>query len=77
VRRERIRQGLTQTELALAAGVGKRLIHEIETEKPTARLDTIEQVLAALGLSLRVVRRRDVQAADEEEPPARQRVRRH
>jgi y4mF family transcriptional regulator len=46
--------GLRQDELALAAGVSTRLVHTIETGKPTSRLDSLERILAALGLTLEV-----------------------
>jgi HTH-type transcriptional regulator / antitoxin HipB len=54
VRSERKRLGLAQDELALAAGVSTRVIHQIEARKPTSRLDSIAAVLDALGLELRV-----------------------
>ncbi len=40
---------LTQSELALAAGVGVRFIVELEAGKPTVRLSHVLQVIAALG----------------------------
>ena len=40
---------MRQDELALAAGVSTRAIHQIESGKPTSRLDTVSPVLAALG----------------------------
>lgn len=46
--------GLTQPQLALAAGVGVRFIVELEAGKPTLRLETILKVLHALGGSLTV-----------------------
>lgn len=46
--------GLTQAQLALAAGVGVRFIVELEAGKPTLRLETILRVLHALGGSLAV-----------------------
>jgi HTH-type transcriptional regulator/antitoxin HipB len=55
IRRERERLGLLQDELALAAGVSTRVIHQIETGKPTSRLDSLVPVLDTLGLTLRVV----------------------
>jgi len=76
VRRERIRQQLSQDELALAAGVSVRAVHQIETGKPTARLDTLERVLTALGLSLRVTERDTAETTESGETPGRQRVRR-
>jgi HTH-type transcriptional regulator/antitoxin HipB len=54
VRRARQDLGMRQDELALAAGVSTRAVHQIESGKPTSRLDTILPVLAALGLKLRV-----------------------
>jgi DNA-binding XRE family transcriptional regulator len=45
---------MRQDELALAAGVSTRAIHQIENGKPTSRLDTVLPVLAALGLKLRI-----------------------
>ena len=46
--------GLTQPQLALAAGVGVRFIVELEAGKPTIRLETLLKVLHALGGSLAV-----------------------
>ena len=54
VRRAREELGMRQDELALAAGVSTRAIHQIENGKPTSRLDTVFPVLAALGLKFRV-----------------------
>jgi len=54
VRRAREELGMRQDELGLAAGVSTRAIHQIESGKPTSRLDTVSPVLAALGLELRV-----------------------
>jgi y4mF family transcriptional regulator len=41
--------GLTQPQLALAAGVGVRFIVELEAGKPTLRLENILRVVDALG----------------------------
>jgi HTH-type transcriptional regulator / antitoxin HipB len=54
VRTHRERLGLRQDELALAAGVSTRVVHQIENGKPTSRLDSIVPVLDALGLSLAI-----------------------
>lgn len=54
VRRSRRELGLRQDELALAAGVSTRSIHQIENGKPTSRLDSLSPVLEILGLRLRV-----------------------
>jgi len=58
VRRARGEQALRQDELALAAGVSVRSIHQIEAGKPTTRLDVLERVLHALGLTIEVTPRR-------------------
>ncbi len=50
----RKRLGLTQPQLALAAGVGVRFIVDLEAGKPTLRLETMLKVLHALGGSLSV-----------------------
>jgi y4mF family transcriptional regulator len=46
--------GLTQPQLALAAGVGVRFIVDLEAGKPTLRLESILRVLHALGGTLAV-----------------------
>lgn len=45
----RKRIGLTQAQLALAAGVGVRFIVDLEAGKPTLRLEHVLRVIAALG----------------------------
>jgi HTH-type transcriptional regulator / antitoxin HipB len=67
VREAREEAGLRQDELAFAAGVSTRLVHEIESGKPTMRLDGLLKVLQALGLTIEVVKRplrRDVRMSD-------------
>jgi len=54
VRGAREELGMRQDELALAAGVSTRAVHQIESGKATSRLDTIVPVLSALGLKLKV-----------------------
>ena len=54
VRCAREELGMRQDELALAAGVSTRAVHQIENGKPTSRLDTVFPILAALGLRLRI-----------------------
>ena len=49
LRSARKRLGLTQSELALAAGVGVRFIVDLEAGKPTVRLETVMRVIEALG----------------------------
>lgn len=52
LRAGRKRLGLTQSDLALAAGVGMRFIVELEAGKPTVRLAQVLRVVDALGGSL-------------------------
>lgn len=54
VRGLRKTQGLTQEELGLAAGTGRRFIGELERGKPTCRVGEVLRVLAALGARVRV-----------------------
>ena len=49
LRTARKQLGLTQPQLALAAGVGVRLIVELEAGKPTLQLEKVLQVINALG----------------------------
>ncbi len=44
--------GLTQQELARLAGCGLAFLYELETGKPTLRLDKLLAVLDVLGLEL-------------------------
>ena len=46
--------GLTQHQLALAAGVGVRFIVELEAGKPTVRLENALRVIDALGGELQL-----------------------
>lgn len=57
VRRRRKEAGLTQTELADAAGTSLRFVSEVERGKPTARLQGVMRLLAELGLELSVGQR--------------------
>ena len=49
VKAARKRLGLTQPQLALAAGAGVRFVVELEAGKPTVRLEKVLSVLHALG----------------------------
>jgi len=49
VKQERKRTGMTQTELALTAGVGLRFVRDLEQGKLTLRLDKVDQVLRLFG----------------------------
>ena len=63
-RTARKRLGLTQPQLALAAGVGVRFIVDMEAGKPTIRLENVLRVLHALGAKLNV----DGLPSDDREP---------
>lgn len=52
LRAARKQLGLTQPQLALAAGVGVRFIVELEAGKPTLRLEKILRVIDSLGGAL-------------------------
>lgn len=54
IRAQRIALGLTQREVAAYANVGERFIVELEAGKPTAQLGKALQVLATLGLEVRL-----------------------
>jgi HTH-type transcriptional regulator / antitoxin HipB len=52
IRERRKALGLNQTELADVARTTLRLVSELERDKPTAQLDGVFRVLAALGIRL-------------------------
>jgi y4mF family transcriptional regulator len=52
VRQRRIANNLTQRQLAELAGVGLRLISELERGKTTLRMDAVNRVLGVFGLTL-------------------------
>ncbi|MCQ4321801.1 transcriptional regulator [Pseudomonas indoloxydans] len=49
LRAARKQLGLTQSDLALAAGVGVRFVVDLEAGKPTVRLEQVLRVIDALG----------------------------
>ncbi len=49
LRSARKKLGLTQPQLALAAGVGVRFIVDLEAGKPTLRLENVLRVIDVLG----------------------------
>lgn len=65
VRGERKRQGLTQQQLATKSGVGLNFVYQLEKNKPSVQLDSLNQVLRALGYCVGV--KRDFRPWD---PPA-------
>ncbi|MBI2168165.1 MAG: helix-turn-helix domain-containing protein [Actinobacteria bacterium] len=54
IRLRRRRLGLSQQEVADLAGCSERTVRTIERGKATVRLDVLQQVLATLGLGLRL-----------------------
>ncbi len=54
IRQRRKAHGLTQQELADAAGCSKLAVWQLEAGKPTARLDLVMRVVMALGIELRL-----------------------
>ena len=54
VRKKRKKDGLTLADAAALCGVGYRFLSDLENGKPTAELGKTLQVLAALGLEVRV-----------------------
>lgn len=55
VRARRKAGKFTQRELGELAGVGTRLVSELERGKGTARLDSVQKVLAVFGKAIGVV----------------------
>lgn len=54
IREERKSQGLSQTELANLAGVSLNFVSQLESAKPTVRIDKVLQVLSTLGMELHI-----------------------
>lgn len=52
VRRHRKLAGLTRSELAQLAGVGKTVVFDLEQGKATMRMATVLRLLAALNIRL-------------------------
>ena len=52
LKQQRKQNNLTQIELATKAGVGLRLVREIEQGKTTMRMDKVNQVVALFGAEL-------------------------
>jgi HTH-type transcriptional regulator/antitoxin HipB len=64
VRAARHERGLSQEALALASGTGRRFVVNLEQGKPTVRLQSLLDVLAALDLRIEI-------APDRDQPRAR------
>lgn len=54
VKQRRKQNNLTQTELALKAGVGLRFVRDLEQGKTTLRMDKVNDVLRLFGEELGV-----------------------
>lgn len=52
IREHRRARRLSQSELALAAGVGKTVVFDIEHGKPTVQMDTVLKILRVLDIRL-------------------------
>ncbi len=57
VRSRRKANKMSQSDLALLAGVGRRFVSDLENGKPTSRLDKVDAVLKVFGKRLGVVDR--------------------
>lgn len=55
LKKKRKSLNLTQEDLAAKAGVGLRVVREMEQGKPTLRMDKVNQVLSLFGAELGVV----------------------
>jgi transcriptional regulator with XRE-family HTH domain len=55
VRKTRKSNRLSQTELALLAGVGRRFVSELENAKPTLQVGMVDRVLRVLGKRLGIL----------------------
>lgn len=52
LKQKRKENNLTQEDLAIKAGVGLRLVREIEQGKASMRMDKVNQILALFGAEL-------------------------
>ena len=57
IKEKRKQLKLTQPELAERAGVGLRLVRELEQGKQTVQLDKVNQVLSLFGSELGVIQK--------------------
>ena len=63
---ERLRQGLTQSELASRTGTQQKTISSIENGSEGTKLDTLLSVIASLGLDMQIVpRKRDSKSIED------------
>ncbi len=57
LKQKRKDNNLTQEDLAVKAGVGLRLVREIEQGKTTMRMDKVNQILDLFGAYLKVIQK--------------------
>ena len=57
IQSERLRRGMTQSELANLAGTQQKTISAIENGREGTKLDTLLSVIASLGLDMQIVPR--------------------
>ena len=73
VREHRRVSGLSQSELAKLAGVGKTVVFDIEHGKESVQFDTLKKVLAALNIQVvlqsPLIERQRKLAVPKETPP--------
>lgn len=66
VQSERLRQGMTQSELASLTGTQQKTISSIENGSAGTKLDTLLSVIAGLGLDIQIVpRQRDSKSIED------------
>lgn len=65
LRTARKQLGLTQSDLALAAGVGLRFVVDLEAGKPSVRLEQVLRVIDALGGQVQIAGLPDLLTATE------------
>ena len=58
IQSERLRQGMTQQQLASLIGKQQKTISAIENGSPGTKLDTLLRVIATLDLDIQIVPRR-------------------
>ena len=57
LKQKRKENGLTQEDLSAKAGVGLRVVREMEQGKATLRMDKVNQVLSLFGAELSVMQK--------------------
>jgi HTH-type transcriptional regulator/antitoxin HipB len=66
IQSERLRQGMTQSELASRTGTQQKTISAIENGREGTKLDTLLSVIASLGLDMQIVpRQRDSKSIED------------